>query len=259
MVNRIFSVNAIYGLIQTLIIFIIGIYIESIASDKLLLTEGWLAEGVRQSILASPKTVLLVLGALNLLLFFQSHRDRLSAKEAKTYNNICKEIFNKFIDKNGDLSNRNVRVSLFLPRTELDFEKKLFNKEVNLRLVGRFETKQNQKKTKIKFLTGEGCVGICYEFGEIIQIEIAEFNKTNPSRYYADSLNTFNLNKNKLDSVNSKYCSFLAMPLKYFGSVNVFAVLVIDCLERGKITKLNPRDIERCLENYSVFFEQEQD
>ncbi|MEA9413723.1 hypothetical protein [Flavobacterium sp. PL02] len=246
----------IYGAIQLLISFIIALYLQSISDKSLIFTEGILDNELRNSLIKHYFIVLSFLGLLNLLFYYLSHRNNEKKKDEKLYNNICQIIFEEFISSEPNFQNHEFRVSLFMKKEGLIFlrQKWWFRQTTFLSNVGRYQTRQEKKLSKIKFLPNEGCIGICYTLGTYFFDNTCEFNSTNPSLYYQEQLTKFNIPNFKAKKVTSKSRSFVSCPIKYFNSQDLFGVIVVDSTMDIDFNNTNFRIIEDVLKHNSVIF-----
>ena len=252
----------IYGASQAFVLFLIAVYIESISSEKLLLTDGILADDLKTAILESPKTVLLILGGINVLLYILSHGLKESKELRSMYNNICQLLFDQFISPKSTIVNSKYRVSFYKAKKGLMFRREKYFKpeyRVYLKNVGRYQTRQEMKLSRVKFLPDEGVVGSCYKVGEIIQERIAKNTTTKDEKYRNTQIEKFNLPKHKAKKLSDKSISYLACPIKYFGSEELYGVIIIDSLDNNGLNAINFRDIEDVISNYSVFFNSNND
>lgn len=247
----------IIGACQAFILFIIGAYIESIASKDLLLTKGLLDDGLRMYILDRPKTVLTILGAINIFLYILSHGLKESKEMRNMYNNICQLLFDQFITPDTTISNSKYRVSFFKAKKGVVFRReKYFIPEYRtfLKNVGRYQTRQEMRLSRVKFLPDEGVVGSCYKVGEIIQERIAKNTASDNIKYCNIQKERLNLPIYKAKKLNDKSISYLACPIKYFGSEDLYGVIIIDSLDNNGLDSIEFRKIEDVVSNYSVFF-----
>ena len=116
----------ILGGFQLFILFIITIYVESVANEKLLFTEGILDKKFRDKIIGNPIKILATLGFLNFLVYTLSHRNQETKELSNLYNNICQLVFDKFIKPNTTLENSKFRVSLFKANKGIIFTRSKF-------------------------------------------------------------------------------------------------------------------------------------
>ena len=245
------------GVGQAFILFLIGVYIESIASEKLLLTEGILAEGLRKTLLDYPKTVLFILGIINVSLYVFSHGLKESKEMRNMYNNICQLVFDEFVTPNTTIANSKYRVSFFkakkgfLMRQDNNFVPEI---RTYLKNVGRYQTRQEKKHSSIKFLPNEGVVGQCYAVGEILKEKLPRNAANDSPRYLQKQLEKFNLPNHKAKKLQDNSLSYLASPIKYFGKEKIYGVIIIDSQETNGVDNIQIRDIEDMVANYSVFF-----
>lgn len=246
----------IYGAIQLFISFVIALYLQSISDKNLIFTEGILDAGLRNSLIKHYFIVLGFLGLLNLLFYYLSHRNNDTKKDEKLYNNICQIIFEEFISSEPNFQNHEFRVSLFMKKEGLLFLRKKFwfSYTTFLLNVGRYQTRQEKKLSKIKFLPNEGCAGICYNLGIYFFNNTCEFNNTNPNLYYQEQLTKFNIPKFKAKKVTSKSRSFVSCPIKFFNSHDLFGVIVVDSTMDIDFNNTNFRTIEEVLKHNSVLF-----
>ena len=250
MIKRVYTLGA----LQIFIVFLIGLYVESIASNKLLLLESILRPEVTKKVLDNSILVLVILGIVNFILFLISHKDKESQISSIFYNNICQIVFDGYIKPNTTLANADFRVSFFKAKKGLLFRKqdycvpKIYTYLIN---VGRYQTRQEKKLSKIKFLPREGVVGNCYYVGEFIFMKTCIGSDPN---YSNEQLSKTNLPKDKIKKLNDKSSDFVACPIKFFNSDDIFGVIIVDCLNSNKLKEEEFRTIEEVISNYSVFF-----
>lgn len=120
--------------------------------------------------------------------------------------------------------------------------------------MGRYQSIQDKKSCKIHFLPNEGCVGICYNLAQVVHKEIIPYNESKKENYYSTNKKTFNLSEGKLRKINMHSCSFLAFPIYYFDSDDVYGVIIFDSTEKGKMQKLKARNLESKVLQFSAFF-----
>jgi len=250
-----------FGAVQIIIGIFITIFIESVASGSLLFTEGILAEGLRKSIIERPKTAIGILLSIHTIAYLIYQRTTNTEKSKIVYNNICRAIFDSYIKDDLDIDNTQIRVTVFKAFHGYKFIGKMYTPKICTYLcqVGRHQSVQDKKNCKIHFLPNEGCVGICYNTAQVIHQEVAEYNEKKRENYYKNNEKVFNLNKRKIKRLNESSCSFLAFPINYFNSDDVFGVIIFDSTQKGKIEKFKTRELEEKVLNYSVFFNQNKD
>lgn len=247
----------IYGGLQLLIVFLITIYMESISNGSLLLTENILADDLRDKIINNPIKILGILGALNLLFYYLSHRTKENKELRNLYNNICQLVFDQFIKPQTTLQNSKFRVSLFKAKKGLLFRREKFfvpEYRTYLQNVGRYQTRQEKKLSKIKFLPKEGVVGLSYSNGVVLFEETVKYSKEKEEDYLVENLEKYALPHFKTKKLNDKSCAFIGCPIKFFKSDDLFGVIIVDCIEPEKLDNEQFRTIEKVVENYSVFF-----
>lgn len=247
----------IFGGLQLFLAFLIGVYIESVSNENLLFTKGILDDHLRSKIIDNPIKIISFFGLLNLGLFILSHQDR-EKKEKKTlYDNICQIIFDKFIREEVTLENSNIRVSLFCAKKKIIFRKSnCFFPEYRTVLVneGRYQTRQEKKYCKIKFLPGEGAVGLSYMLGQLFFLDTIRFTKETEKLYFEQQLEKAKLPIFKLKKLKEKSSSIVSCPIKYFKSDELFGVVVVDSIYKDKLLQDHFRLIEEVLHNYSALF-----
>lgn len=252
------SKKLIFGLFQVFIVFLISVYVESVASGELLFTKNLLAESLRSSIIKNPIVVLILLGLINLIVYYLLHRDTESNEVIKLHNNICQLIFDSYIKPDRTLENSKFRVSTFKAQKKLIFRReKYFLPEyrTTLRNIGRYQTRQEKKRCKVKFLPGEGVVGTCYLIGEFVFDEIDEFTEANKNNYIDQQVKVLNIPKYKAKRLNDISCSYICCPIKLFKSDDIYGVVVVDSTASDVLQEQNFRAIEDVLKNFSVFFD----
>lgn len=249
----------ILGVLQIFIIFIIGVFVESVSSGELLFTKDILDNDFRAKIISHPVLVLSLLGLGNLILYIYSHKTRENKEQESLYDNICQIIFDQYIKPSTTLDNSKFRVSLFSAKKGFIFRRaNCFFPEFRIYLqnVGRYQTRQERKKSNLKFLPGEGAVGNSYLIGEFLFEKTIKYNETNKEKYFIEQQSKFNLSEYKVKSLNDKSCSFVCCPIKFFKSDEIFGVVVVDCVESNQLRENDFRTIESIISNYSVFFNQ---
>jgi hypothetical protein len=245
-----------YGILQIIIGVIISIYVESVATGSLLFTDGILAETFRKKIVEHPMTVI---GGLLFLNFigYVLYQYYLSKEEMKgVYDNICRSIFLSEVKEDPEIDNNKTRVTLFKACKGYKFIGKYWSPKQTLYLkqVGRYQSTQDKKSCKIHFLPNEGCVGICYNLAQVVHQEISPYNEAKKELYYTTNQKSFNLSEQKIKKINMPSCSFLAFPINYFNSEDVFGVIIFDSTEKGKMKKLKARNLESKILQFSAFF-----
>jgi hypothetical protein len=233
-----------------LIIFIIQSYLIPCAlAQKLIFLDAILKKEVSESILNHTGLLILVLLILYTIFFFLIEKKEKEYIAGVIYNNICQEIFTRFVKPYGDIS-KQMKVSLlkaYNPESESPF----------LKIVGRYQTKSPKRKCRITFKVKEGCAGLAYAVGSIIVKDIPEYDRDHQDRYFLDSQNNFNLPQKKARKLNDFASQFLCIPVKYFGKEDVrWGALSIDSMEHKDFLKQDEyaRKIEDLLSCYSVFF-----
>lgn len=249
--------NNLYAALQFLIVFILGVYVESVANQDLLFTEGLLADELRKKIIQNPSYVLGFFALTNVLTYYFLHRNKETLELRNLYNNICQLIFDNFIKPDTTLENSKFRVSLFKAKKGILFMRSNYffpDYRTYLVNVGRFQTRQEKKYCAIKFLPDEGAVGLSYSMGELLFHNTVKYSQDGSKDYIAAQQNELNLPKFKVKKLHDKSCSFISCPIKFFKSDEIFGVIVVDCLEPNKLNEEGFRTIENILEHYSVFF-----
>jgi len=245
-----------YGLIQLFIGGIITILVESASSGELLFTDGFLADSLRGKILDNVIYLIIVLLSINILAYFYYLRAMEKGEMQGVFNNICKAIFVSHIKNNDKINNIKVRVTLFKAYKGFKCIGKFYSPKhtIYLKQVGRYQVVQDKKNCKIHYLPDEGCVGICYNTAQALYKEIPEYTNSEKENYTINNMTTFNLSEGKVKKINVKSCSFLAFPVNYFDSDDVFGVLIFDSMEKNKMKILKTRALEDKILNYSAFF-----
>lgn len=255
------------GLLLVFTAFVVSVYVESVASGKLLFLEGFLTKEVCDNLMFNPRSVIVSLGVINLILFAFSHSKKESKEKRKVYDNICQLIFDNFIKSNGGYENSTFRVSLFLAKKGIILRRyikvgriKLYfvpQYRTFLKNVGRYQTRQEKRHSRIKFLPQEGAVGNCYETGEIVFMETISYSQKNEAEYFKEQIEKSYLPLFKAKKLNTKSCAFLCCPVKFFKQDDIFGVIVVDCTHPNKMKKDHFRAIEETISNYTVFFTKE--
>lgn len=223
-------------------------YIASCAfSSKLLVLDVILHPQITKWLLGNIAGItLLALIAFIVVSVYAEQKSKVSIT-ANVYNNICKNIFDQFV-KPLPSSNHLVKVSLFKAQG-VDSE------NPTLKCVGRYQTKMPIKRCKTSFKAGEGCVGLAYQLGQNIRLQIEEFNVRQPTNYYRESLNAFKLPEKAAKKLNDKACEFLCIPIRFFGEDIPWGVISIDSMKKDvlkNIPEADIRTVEMHMDCYSV-------
>ena len=230
---------------------ILGIisYLFSCAlQQKLLYLDIILKENISKRVLEFSFVYLCVLVGIYLInycIIKFKNREKISRI---VYENICKDIFNRFIKtkQTPDIPFDQIKVSLL----------KAFKRETTkpfLKVVGRYQIRTPKKNSSVKFLPGEGCAGIAYQTNVCIQRAIDEYDYNNPEKYYKDSKDVFNLPQKKAKKLNDKACDFMCIPIRYYGQDEPWGILSIDSMKKGFLGADEARKIEDVLSCFSVF------
>jgi len=245
-----------YGILQIIIGVLISIFVESVASGELLFTNGILADSFRKKIVEHPKSVIIGLLVLNFIAYLL-YQYALNKEEMKgVFDNICRSIFVSDVKEDPEFDNNKTRVTLFKATKGYKLIGRFYSpkKTIYLKQVGRYQSTQDKKSCKIHFLPNEGCVGICYNLAQVVHKEITPYNESKKDTYYSTNKRTFNLSEGKIKKINMHSCSFLAFPIYYFDSDNVYGVIIFDSTEKGKMKKLMARNLESKILQFSAFF-----
>lgn len=245
-----------YGVLQIVIGVLISIYVESVSSGDLLFTNGILADSFRKTIIEHPKSIIIGLLILNFLAYIL-YQYAVSKEEMKeVFDNICRSIFVSEVKDDPEIDNNKTRVTLFKAYKGYKFIGRYYwpRKTLYLKQVGRYQSIQDKKSCNIHFLPNEGCVGICYNTAQVVHKEIIAYSEPRKDNYYLENQKTFNLSEKKVKKINTHSCSFLAFPINYFDSDDVFGVIIFDSTEKGKMKKLKARNLEVKILQFSVFF-----
>lgn len=228
------------------IIFLLSYLLNCAYQNKLIFLDSVIKQNICEVILKHSFWILCVLVLWYLLNYYLLEIRSRENIAAVVYDNICHEIFNRFV-KTKPISHNLMKVSLL----------KAFNQESErpyLKVVGRYQTKRPKRKSRIKFGVGEGCAGIAYETGYCVQKSIAEFDPRSVSKYYEESEKVFKLKQDKARQLNDKACDFLCIPVKYFGEDEPWGVLSLDSMKKDTLSSQEEaREIEKVLTCFSVF------
>jgi hypothetical protein len=248
----------IHAFIHAGLTFITGLYITSISDNKLIFVDSILTEKAKEYLFSHSVGALLILGVLTLINYFISHWEIMSKNDKLLYDNICQSVFDNFIKHQPTYFNSDFRVSLFMVKKGIYFEEGSWYRPRTgtlLTNVGRHQTMQEKKLSKIEYRPGEGCVGISY-LNNLVLFETINvpFDPQNPDPYYDENLQKYNIPKNKSKKLKAKSLSFVSCPIRYFNSNELFGVVVVDCITAHQFASSNFRLIEDVINNFSVFF-----
>lgn len=246
----------IMGLIQASFVYILTKFVEGIESEKFPLLE-LIFNSKSINLVSENKTkILLLLIAINILVYLYTTWDKYSSNKKNIYDNICESIFNVTIDNNNGYKNSDFRVSLFKIKKGLIYGKD-DNGKYYLRFtkilvnVGRHQTRSEKKLSKIKFLPGEGVVGSCYEIGEIYFFRTS--SKSRNLKYKDELYKKTNLPYHKICQMQQNSASYVGMPVKFHNSSEYFGVVIVDSLD-NEFQFEDFRKIEDLVNFCSIFF-----
>lgn len=258
---------------QTIIVFVIGFYVESLSrctpmqpenaeaqieSNCELLFIGWIvSEDVNRAILSRPITFVGILGALNVIIFIISHRTAFQKSQKQLHINICRTIFDEYV-RNSDIDESKCKVSFLRVIKTVDYKWKKYYpsfKLVNrLCVKGRHQSKQGSETSRVRFLSGEGCAGISYTQNILMELHVCPYDRNSPDQYYLECEQTLCLPRSKSMLLNDKSCSFICIPINYFGTDKVIGVISIDSTERIGFSTPTVRKIETAVRQYKAVF-----
>src|SRR5262249_55888292 len=124
----------------------------------------------------------------------------------------------------------------------------------SLKVVGRYQTRRPKRRCKLIFSPGEGCAGIAYQTGSLVERNIQEYDPRNPGKYYEESRKVFSLPQPKAQKLNDKACHFLCIPVRYFNEDIPWGILSIDSLKVGILSNIEARQVEEAIGWYSALF-----
>lgn len=240
--------------------FLLTVYIESLSNGEILFLNEILKEDVQESILNAKYFIVPGVGIINLILYLRVTAGVESKASEAIYNNICRLVFDKFIDPDKNLENAKFRVSLFKAKKRVIFRRSLYFLPQYQRVlinVGRYETNQDSKRCSIKFLSGEGAVGMSYSASTYLHESTTKFTTSDKEKYYEDQLKGLNLPKFKAKKLKIKPSDLICCPISKFRSTVLFGVLVIDSVEPGTlgtVSKNEFKQIKQLIRNFSVLF-----
>lgn len=242
-----------WGIALLINTFIFEVFIESVSANKLLFVSKFLNVSFEEKILDYSTPILIVLVGLSIGFYLMSHKDSIKNNKRKKFSSLCSTIFEEILKKNNKIDQDQIsqfKVSILEVKKGIFLNKKLnFVPKIEnyLKVNGRHQTKQNKNNSKIRFRSGEGCVGTAYAFASITQKEINKFDPKRPNNYFDQSESSLKLPIKKTKALNEFACSFLCCPLKYPNTDIVFAVLSIDCIIKGQLKKLDIVKIQQIL------------
>jgi hypothetical protein len=231
--------------INLLIVLLLSYFTDCAFNNRLLVLDVLLKEQVTKNILGACVWLIPLLGFAYIVIYFIVEYRRSDAIAEVVYENVCREIFNRYIRNKSSLSQDLVKVSLL----------KSFDRHTNkpyLKVVGRYQTKVPKRKSKVRFYAGEGCAGIAYQSGYLVNKSVNKFDPKDPSKYYSECQEAFKLPHPKTRALNDKACEFLCIPIRYFGEDEPWGVLSLDYMEKGFITSEEAREIEGIISCFSV-------
>lgn len=249
----------ILGVLQAFVSVIFALYIESLASGsgKLLIVGEALSAYSNSVFLDHPVIFVIVLSLFSIFIYVLSHWSQSQKKERLLYNRICKHIFDEVIKKNEHIQNKNCRVSFLKVRKTRRCDKwyrfDMITKN-SLVVFGRHQTKQGKRYSKLRFYAGEGLAGISYEINSAMSRSIEPFDVSNENEYFQESSDKLKLPEKKAKKLNVKACSFICVPISYFGTDDVIGVISVDSMLKSEFDGALIREIERIAVGYSPIF-----
>lgn len=231
--------------VNLIVVFLLTFLLECAFQNKLIFLDIFFKENICSVILKNSLWILIFLIIIYLINYYFLERRSKEYFITVVYDNICKEIFNRFV-KTKSTSHNLIRVSLL----------KVFDRESGnpyLKVVGRYQTKMPKRKSRIVFNAGEGCAGIAFETNYFTQKSISEYDHKNPTKYYEESEKVFSLSRDKAKKLNDKACDFLCLPVRFLGQDERWGVLSIDSAKQGAFVGEDVRKIEDVLSCFSVF------
>lgn len=250
----------IIGLVEIFIVFLITIYIETIASEseKILFIGDIFADKANKAVIEHPLITIISLGVLNILLYLISHITITKKAEKHLHKSMCRYIFEEIIKKSDNLENHNYKVS-FLKVKKNWFNGKwyifTFKPKPILKVVARYQTKQGKDRSKVSFLSGEGCAGKAYQMNSVTNESLVPYNNNNPDTYYRECENKLNLPKKKCMKLNEKACSFICVPISFFQTDEVIGVISVDSMNTSDFSGEQARGIEQIAKSYTTMFQ----
>jgi hypothetical protein len=172
------------------------------------------------------------------IVFIQFHKDKLSNQRDRAIE-YHKKLFIKSLEKDLDMSGKDINVRIFLPHRFFKFKKTIekilgnkvkFKKEFKIRNVNGLA--EPGKTEKLRFIVEpeektQGLVGECYNTENIVFDNKLKTNNTN-----------YNLDKNQLARTSDlTFC--LCVPLFDQKGANVIAIVSFDC--RQKINNIEKK------------------
>lgn len=248
-----------FAVILAVTSFFISLYVESVSNGKMILLDKILSAEINNWLLNNEIKVIVFMGLVNLILYIRVSLGVESRAQERIFKNICQKVFDDFIKPDTTLDNSKYRVSLFKAKKRLIFRRvKWFLPEYRTVLinVGRYQTTQETRKCRIKFLPKEGAVGNCYHVGTFLHESTSTFSKSNSEQYYQEHKRKFSLPKFKARQLRSKVSELLCCPINIFRSDLIFGVVVIDSTQSNSINHDHNQRVklEKTIANFSVFF-----
>jgi hypothetical protein len=220
-------------IVKSILVIVFFSYLLPCAfEDKLLFLEKCLSDQASGLLLSFLKSFWFMGIALLVYIVLEVWEDIRDKNRILTgvYNKLCCSIFNECL-KSLPQENDKMRVSLFKAQKGQLWK----HEETDLKFIGRYQTRNHPRaKCRVVFKPGEGCVGKSYETNKsFLRKHIDEYDKHNPTRYFEESREVFNLPHHKTKKLHIKACDFLCLPVKFPGQDEAWGVLSLDSTENN--------------------------
>lgn len=250
-----------FAFAQAILSTIFGLYIASIENRSFVIGNEVFTKPVQDSALQHYVIAILGFGILYLIIYYLSHKESITKSDRQLYNNICQKVFDSYIKNESSYHNPDFRVSLFKVRQGLVLKEGKWYKpsfDTVLCNVGRHQSTQEMKFSKVKFLPNQGCVGVCYMTSLISFENIANpYNENAPIAYISENETRYKLPPNKTKKLRVKAQSFVSCPVYYWNSHELIGVIVVDCVKDINFSTSNFRLIGDTVDKFSVNFNKE--
>lgn len=248
-----------YDFIYGAVIMLMGYVADAAKNQKLLWSDNIVHDKLSDKILQHSFWIYLALLLISIVVWLISRVTLKSKRSQKFYKNICHQVFDEYIMDEPNIDRENIRISLLQVKYGLIFRRGKFGIpsprfSIYLKVAGRYQTRQPQKDCKVIFLPGEGCAGLAYEKGMMIQKRISQFQPNTPEKYYQESASVFCLPKSKAKRLNDKASHYICIPAFQYGTQTPWGILSIDSLVSSQINSFPTDDIEEMLFCYSTNF-----
>jgi hypothetical protein len=162
------------------------------------------------------------------------------------YNEICRDVYIKYIENNKEIKTNLIRVSI---------HKGIYNSFHQIRLinVGRYQNTSPWKLSNVRFHNGEGCVGSCFNTNSLISMTLSSEVKNNLFKYWKLRKKNYKLRLKTSFLLSIKSLSIISFPIldKENGP---WGALSIDSLQPDLQKYIDTEELDKGKKEYRFVF-----